>query len=62
VGAGGLGDRIVAGLAVNDTQRMLAGAIPAALLALAVQAALAGLQRWLVPAPLRGVAQRPGAA
>ncbi|RVU47642.1 glycine betaine ABC transporter substrate-binding protein [Rubrivivax rivuli] len=62
VGAGGLGDRIVAGLAVNDTQRMLAGAIPAALLALAVQAALAGLQRWLVPAPLRGAPQRPGAA
>jgi osmoprotectant transport system permease protein len=62
VGAGGLGDRIVAGLAVNDTQRMLAGAIPAALLALAVQGALAGLQRWLVPAPLRGAAQRPGAA
>ena len=62
VGAGGLGDRIVAGLAVNDTQRMLAGAIPAALLALAVQAALAGLQRWLVPVPLRGAAQRPGTA
>jgi osmoprotectant transport system permease protein len=50
----------VAGLAVNDTQRMLAGAIPAALLALAVQGALAGVQRWLVAAPLRGVAQRPG--
>ena len=29
VGAGGLGERIVAGLAVNDTDRMLAGAIPA---------------------------------
>ncbi|MEW6706519.1 MAG: ABC transporter permease, partial [Pseudomonadota bacterium] len=37
VGAGGLGDRIVAGLAVNDTALTLAGAVPAALLALAVQ-------------------------
>ncbi len=37
VGAGGLGERIVAGLAVNDTQAMLAGALPAAALALVVQ-------------------------
>lgn len=53
VGAGGLGERIVAGLAVNDTDRMLAGAIPAALLALAVQGLFALLERRLVPAPLR---------
>jgi len=38
IGAGGFGERIVAGLAVNDNQAMLAGALPAALLALAVQA------------------------
>lgn len=37
VGAGGFGERIVAGLAVNDTAAMLAGALPAALLALVVQ-------------------------
>jgi len=37
IGAGGLGERIVAGLAVNDTDAMLAGALPAALLALVVQ-------------------------
>ncbi len=37
VGAGGLGERIVAGLAVNDTATMVAGALPAALLALVVQ-------------------------
>jgi osmoprotectant transport system permease protein len=37
IGAGGLGERIVAGLAVNDNQAMLAGALPAAVLALAVQ-------------------------
>jgi osmoprotectant transport system permease protein len=37
VGAGGLGERIVAGLAVNDSATMLAGALPAAVLALWVQ-------------------------
>lgn len=37
VGAGGFGDRIVAGLAVNDHALMLAGAIPAAILALLAQ-------------------------
>ena len=37
VGAGGLGERIVSGLAVNDTSQMMAGAVPAALLALIVQ-------------------------
>jgi osmoprotectant transport system permease protein len=40
VGAGGFGDRIVAGLAVNDHALMLAGAIPAATLALLAQAIL----------------------
>lgn len=40
VGAGGFGDRIVAGLAVNDQVLMLAGAIPAAILALLAQALL----------------------
>jgi osmoprotectant transport system permease protein len=34
IGAGGYGERIVAGLAVNDRDLMLAGAIPAAMLAL----------------------------
>jgi osmoprotectant transport system permease protein len=37
VGAGGFGERIVAGLAVNDTATMVAGALPAAVLALLVQ-------------------------
>ena len=37
VGAGGFGERIVAGLAVNDPDTMLAGALPAAALALLVQ-------------------------
>ncbi len=34
IGAGGFGERIVTGLALNDGQLMLAGAVPAALLAL----------------------------
>jgi osmoprotectant transport system permease protein len=34
VGAGGYGERIVTGLALNDRQLLLAGAIPAAVLAL----------------------------
>ncbi|HMO47972.1 MAG TPA: glycine betaine ABC transporter substrate-binding protein [Rubrivivax sp.] len=58
VGAGGLGERIVAGLAVNDIDRMLAGAIPAALLALLVQGVFAAVERLVVPAPLRAVAAR----
>ena len=37
IGAGGYGERIVAGLAVNDHGTMLAGAVPAALLALLIQ-------------------------
>jgi osmoprotectant transport system permease protein len=47
IGAGGLGERIVAGLAVNDTSLMLAGAVPAALLALVLQAAFGLLERRL---------------
>jgi osmoprotectant transport system permease protein len=40
IGAGGLGDPIVAGLALTDSRMILSGAIPAALLALLVDAAL----------------------
>jgi len=47
VGAGGFGERIVSGLAVNDTTTMLAGALPAALLALAVQGGFDLLERGL---------------
>jgi osmoprotectant transport system permease protein len=51
VGAGGLGERIVAGLAVNDTAVMLAGAVPAAALALLVQWAFDGIERRSRRAP-----------
>lgn len=47
IGAGGLGERIVAGLAVNDTAYMLAGAVPAAILALLTQWGFDALE-WLV--------------
>jgi osmoprotectant transport system permease protein len=47
IGAGGLGERIVAGLAVNDTAQMMAGAVPAAVLALLVQWVFDALERRL---------------
>jgi osmoprotectant transport system permease protein len=53
IGAGGLGDPIVAGLALSDTQMILAGAIPAALLALVVDGALAAAERLARPKGLR---------
>jgi len=43
-----LGERIVAGLAVNDTAFMLAGAVPAAVLALLTQWVFDALERWLL--------------
>jgi osmoprotectant transport system permease protein len=49
VGAGGLGEFIFRGLAMVNNQLILAGAIPAALLALAADSILGGLERWLRP-------------
>jgi len=46
IGAGGFGERIVAGLAVNDSDVMLAGALPAAALALIVQLGFDLAERW----------------
>ena len=46
IGAGGFGERIVAGLAVNDSTVMLAGALPAAALALVVQVGFDAAERW----------------
>jgi osmoprotectant transport system permease protein len=53
IGAGGLGDPIVTGLALSDTRRILSGAIPAALLALAVDGVLALVERAVRPGGLR---------
>ena len=49
VGAGGLGDRIVTGLALNDHAMLLAGAVPAAVLALVVQGLFALIERLATP-------------
>ena len=46
VGAGGLGELIFRGVASIDNRLILAGAIPAALLALAADGFLALLERW----------------
>ena len=47
IGAGGLGTLVFSGLASLDNGRILAGAIPAAALALAADAALGGVERRL---------------
>ena len=52
IGAGGLGDPIVAGLALSDNQMILSGALPAALLAFLVDGGLGVLERVVTPAGL----------
>ncbi len=49
IGAGGLGDPIVSGLALTDVRMILSGAIPAALLAVVVDGALAVAERAVTP-------------
>jgi osmoprotectant transport system permease protein len=49
IGAGGLGEPIVAGLALADTRMILMGALPAALLAVAVDGMLALVERMVRP-------------
>ena len=53
IGAGGLGDFIFRGLSMTDPTVILAGAVPAALLALAVDAWLGWLERVLTPGTIR---------
>ena len=53
IGAGGLGEPIVAGLALADTRMILSGALPAALLALAVDGLLGVVERVVTPAHRR---------
>lgn len=54
IGAGGLGEPIVTGLALANTNMILSGALPAAALALLVDGALLLLERRVTPAHLRG--------
>lgn len=53
IGAGGLGDLIARGIALVDTTYILAGAIPAALLAIAIEFGLSRLERLITPKGLR---------
>lgn len=53
IGAGGLGELIVTGLALNNTKILLSGAIPVSLLAILVQLGFDLLDRWLVSKGLR---------
>jgi osmoprotectant transport system permease protein len=47
IGAGGYGERIVTGLALNDKALLLAGALPAAALALLFEGGFGLAERWL---------------
>ncbi|MHC5211899.1 MAG: glycine betaine ABC transporter substrate-binding protein [Planctomycetota bacterium] len=61
IGAGGLGEPIVTGLQLNDTRLVLAGAVPAALLAILADLLLEWVERRLTPgggAPRRRRASR----
>lgn len=63
IGAGGLGDYIFRGLSMTDPTVILAGAVPAALLALAVDGALGWLEHILTPGTTqRRVTTRAAAA
>jgi osmoprotectant transport system permease protein len=49
IGAGGLGELIFTGIALNELPMMLAGAIPTALLAVVTDALVGALQYCIVP-------------
>jgi osmoprotectant transport system permease protein len=53
IGAGGLGTFIFRGIAMLNTQMVLAGAVPAGALALVLDGALALVERWITPPGLR---------
>jgi len=53
IGQGGLGEPIISGLSLNDSTTILWGAIPAAVLALAVQGGFDLLERAIVPKGMR---------
>jgi osmoprotectant transport system permease protein len=53
IGAGGLGEFIVTGLALNNTGLILKGAIPAALLAILIELIFEGFESMFIPKHLR---------
>jgi len=58
IGAGGLGSPIVEGLYLNDSNLILSGAIPAAILAVLTDLLLGRVEHWLEPEGLRLAASR----
>jgi osmoprotectant transport system permease protein len=54
IGAGGLGEPIVAGLALADSRLIVSGALPAAALALLVDGVLALVEKAVRPRHLKG--------
>jgi osmoprotectant transport system permease protein len=60
IGGGGYGTLIVRGLALDDVRTILAGAVPAAVMALLVHAVFEGVDRVLVPRGIRLGLARPG--
>ncbi len=62
IGGGGYGTLIVRGLAMDDVSTILAGALPAAVMALLVHALFELVDRLLIPRGLRLTLVRPGRA
>jgi len=58
VGAGGLGDLIFQGLDTNHMDYIVAGAVPAAMLALLLNFILGSVEKWFTPKGLQGRTQR----
>jgi osmoprotectant transport system permease protein len=52
IGAGGLGEPIVTGLALNDTSLIMEGAVPATVLAILTELAFEAAERYLLPSHL----------
>ena len=54
IGAGGYGQPILTGIRLDDLGLILEGAVPAALLALAVQGIFDVLEKWVIPVKSEG--------
>lgn len=55
IGAGGLGDLIWTGIGTSNTNYILAGAIPSAIIAVALSGLISMIQRGITPRGLKGV-------
>lgn len=57
IGAGGLGELIITGIAVRVTELILQGAAPTAALAIVLDALLKGIEDWMTPRGLKVMKQ-----